>query len=259
MNRTKAIIGTYEEMVSELNTEACKKMIVIFGLCIAIFDGRIKSFLPEGDRLLFIKKDETLILHSSKGVKPVNWQIGGAGKINYISEDNKLVVRTFRPKTTESLEIIFSDIYQITVFDAHDSALLSVYGSEADLSNYLYNNPSIINKDFQPTAREYETPFGFLDLRGVDREGNIVIIEVKKRSATPADAHQLKRYVEYFEEVEKVKVRGILVAKDFSQKVMAVLQANDLEAVAVPWQEIFPSLSSEKPSATLDDFLEKNK
>ncbi|MBN1328276.1 MAG: endonuclease NucS [Candidatus Heimdallarchaeota archaeon] len=257
MNRTKTINGSYEELVSELNTEACKKMIIIFGLCIAIFDGRIKSFLPEGDRLLFVKKDETLILHGSKGVKPLNWQIGGAGKINYLIEDNKLIVKTFRPKTTETLEIIFSDIYQITAFDAHDSASLSVYGSEADLSNYLYNNPTIIDKDFQPTTREYETPFGFLDLRGVDREGNIIVIEVKKRNATPADAHQLKRYVEYFQEIEKVKVRGILVAKDFSQKVMAVLQANNLEAVAVPWQEIFPSLSNEKPSTTLDDFLEK--
>jgi hypothetical protein len=33
------------------------------------------------------------------------------------------------------------------------------------------------------------------------------------------------------------------------------MQVNKLEAVAVPWQEIFPSLAYEKPSVTLDDFL----
>ncbi|MHA1211039.1 MAG: endonuclease NucS domain-containing protein [Candidatus Heimdallarchaeota archaeon] len=259
MTRTTTITGNFTKIASELTSAACKKMNVLFGSCSAIFDGRIKSYLPEGDRLLFIKKDETLILHGAKGVKPLNWQIGGAGKINYLAEGDKLLVKTYRPKTKESLEIIFTAIYQITIFDAHDAASLSIYGSEADLSNYLYDHPTIIDKDFQPTAREYETPFGFLDLKGVDREGNIIIIEVKKRNATPADAHQLKRYVEYFEDVEKVKVKGILVANGFSQKVTAVLQANNLTAVAVPWQEIFPTLANERPSTTLDDFLDTKK
>jgi RecB family endonuclease NucS len=157
------------------------------------------------------------------------------------------------------LEIIFTKIFQTTLYDAHDSASLSIYGSEKDLSDYLYNHPEIVDKDFQPTTREYNTPFGYLDLRGVDKEGNIIVVEVKKRAATPSDAHQLKRYVEYFEEVEKIKVRGILVAKSFSEKVMNILQVSDLEAVAVPWQEIFPSLANEKPSVTLEDFMSDEK
>ena len=207
--------------------------------------------------MLFVKKDETLVLHGSKGLKPLNWQLGGAGKINYLFEDGKIVVRTFRPKTKETLEIFFEEIYQATIYDAHDSASLSIYGFESDLSNYLYKYPEIIDRDFQPTAREFETPFGFLDLKGVDKEGTPIIVEVKKRGATPADAHQLKRYVEYFEEVEKRKVKGILVAKSFSRKVMNVLTANNLEAVEVPWQEIFPSLANEKPNVTMDDYIKE--
>ena len=88
-------------------------------------------------------------------------------------------------------------------------------------------------------------------------KGTPIIVEVKKRGATPADAHQLKRYVEYFEEVEKRKVKGILVAKSFSSKVMNVLTANNLEAVEVPWQEIFPSLANEKPKVTMDDYIKE--
>ncbi|MCE7744148.1 MAG: DUF91 domain-containing protein [Candidatus Heimdallarchaeota archaeon] len=255
MNKTRTLPGKFDKLVKQLIDESTNKMIVIFGSCMAIFDGRIKSYLPEGDRLLFIKKDETLILHGPKGLKPMNWQISGAGKINYIFENNKLTVKSYRTKTQETLEIIFDKIYQATLYDAHDSASLSIYGSEKDLSDYLYDHPEIIDKDFQPTTREYDTPFGFLDLRGVDHEGNIIIVEVKKRAATPSDAHQLKRYVEYFEQVEKITVRGILVAKSFSEKVMNILQVNDLEAVAVPWQEIFPSLANEKPTVTLEDFM----
>ncbi|NHJ06040.1 MAG: DUF91 domain-containing protein [Candidatus Heimdallarchaeota archaeon] len=247
------------ELVQKMKDESCKKMFVIYGNCLAIFDGRIKSFLPEGDRILIIKKDESLILHGSKSVKPLNWQLPGAGKINFFIENNQLVVRTHRPKTKEDLEIIFEKIYHTTFYDAHDSASLSIYGSESDLSNYLFNHPEIIDKDFQPTAREFETPFGFLDLRGVDKQGNIIIIEVKKRNATPQDAHQLKRYVEYFQDVEKITVKGILVAQGFSSKVLNVLQTNNLEAVEVPWQEIFPAISNEKPKITIEDFISKEK
>jgi len=259
MNKTHTLPGKIDKLVNQLNEASTNKMIVIFGSCIAIFDGRIKSFLPEGDRLLFIKKDETLVLHGPKGLKPINWQIAGAGAISYHFDDKKLTVKSFRTKTQETLEIIFNKVYQTTIYDAHDSSSLSIYGSEKDLSDYLYEHPEIIDKDFQPTTREYNTPFGFLDLRGVDREGNIIIVEVKKRAATPADAHQLKRYVEYFEQVEKIKVRGILVAKSFSEKVMNILQANELEAIAVPWHEIFPPFSNERPEITLDDFMDEEK
>ena len=258
MNRTVIASENLKKMAVELSEELCKKMIVIFGSCSAVFDGRIKSYLPEGDRLLFIKKDETLVLHGSTGLKPMNWQISGAGRIKISIDKKKLLVKSFRTKTEETLEIIFDNVYQAVKYDAHDSASLSIYGSEKDLSDYLYNHPEIIDDDFQPTAREYDTPFGFLDLRGVDKHGNIIVVEVKKRGATPADAHQLKRYVEYFADVEKIKVRGILVANSFSEKVMNVLQVNGLEAVAVPWQEIFPTLSHEKPTVTLEDFMKKD-
>jgi len=247
--------GPIETIAQQLSLESCKKMIVIFGFCNAIFDGRIKSYLPGGDRLLIVKKDESLILHGSKGVKPLNWQKGGAGKIHYTTKGDSLVISTFRPKTHETLEIVFSRVYQATTYDDHDSATLDIYGSESDLSNYLFSHPEIIGKDFQPTTREYETPYGFIDLRGVDNRGNIIIVEVKKRSATPADAHQLKRYVDYFRDVENVQVSGILVATSFSERVMTLLNTYHLKAVAVLWQEIFPAKASEKASRTLDDFL----
>lgn len=258
MKRTINLKGTAKELAQQLSEESCKKTIVIFGFCKAIFDGRIKSFLPGGDRLLIVKKDESLILHGSKGVKPLNWQKSGAGKINYSAKGSTLVVSTFRPKTKETLEILFTQVYQTTTFDDHDSATLNIFGSESDLSDYLFDHPEIIGPDFQPTTREYETPFGFIDLRGVDKHGNIIIVEVKKQSATPADAHQLKRYVDYFQDVEKVSVRGVLVAAGFSEKVLSLLRIYDFKPVVVFWQEIFPSKATLNMSHTLDDFYNNN-
>ncbi|NHK30613.1 MAG: DUF91 domain-containing protein [Asgard group archaeon] len=258
MNKISNLPISFDELSKKLTDASCKQMIILFGSCVAIFDGRIKSYLPLGERLLIVKKDESLILHGSSLVKPLNWQKAGAGKIEYLSNDKQLVVKTYRPKTKESLEIVFDKVFQAIIFNALDSASLSIYGSESDLSDYLFNHPEIISKEFQPTTREYETPFGFIDIRGVDKKGNIIIIEVKKRAAAPADAHQLKRYVDYFNDVEKIEVKGILVAKDFSNKVMAILETNNLEAVAVNWLEIFPALANEKPAVTMDDFIENS-
>jgi hypothetical protein len=255
MTKTLIAPADFHKLENVLTESNCQKMIIIHGNCKALFDGRIKSFLPLGDRLLIVKKDETLILHGVIGLKPLNWQLSGAGKIEYLAKEQEFIVQSFRPKTKEHIQIIFPEIYQTTIYDAHDTASLDIYGSEQDLSDYLFNHPEIIDDDFQPTTREYETPFGFLDLRGVDKEGNIVIIEVKKRNATLADAHQLKRYVDYFKKVEKVSIRGILVAKDFSKRVSTLLEVNNLEAVAIPWQEVFPNITKRKQKTTLDKFL----
>ena len=39
---------------------------------------------------------------------------------------------------------------------------------------------------------------------------------------------------------------------------MAILETNNLEAVAVNWLEIFPALANEKPAVTMEDFIENS-
>ena len=53
MKKIQTLPGKFDKLVEQLNAESTNKMTVIFGSCTAIFDGRIKSYLPEGDRLLF--------------------------------------------------------------------------------------------------------------------------------------------------------------------------------------------------------------
>ncbi|MFX1247268.1 MAG: endonuclease NucS domain-containing protein [Promethearchaeota archaeon] len=245
---------------SQLNNHLERRMILLFGNCRAHFDGRIKSLFLDGDRVLIIKKDLSILLHSSFGVKPVQWQLAGAGKVIFRMKSNqRLQMETYRPKTDESFFITFSKVYFAVSYDtskADDAA--SIIGHEKDFVEYLVKNPDIIEQDLRIIESEKEIDFGFIDIWAMDILDTFVAIEVKKSSATLADAHQLKRYIDFFKQKGQ-KVRGILVATSFPKKVKKYLKSFNLEACRIMWQDIFPTIR--RPSYTsmskrLDEFLE---
>jgi len=240
-------------VVTKLNATMGEKMVVILGRNKAFFDGRIKSTLEEGDRILVIKKDLSIILHGPLGVKPLNWQKPQAGPITFKKNDDKLEMFTERTKTKETLSITFSKIEFIGLWHAHDESELSIIGDESDLVKYLVSNPELIEIGFTVLKTEYSTDVGPVDIRGYGELGE-AIVEVKKRKATPSDAHQLKRYIEYFKDVEKKQVRGILIAPDFPDKVKKYLEKHGLEMRTIKWEEIFPLIR--RPKITkLDEFI----
>jgi RecB family endonuclease NucS len=133
-----------------------------------------------------------------------------------------------------------------------------VIGDEKDFVDALIAHPDLIELGLKVIKREREIPFGFIDIFAEDKAGNEIVIEVKKQSATLADAQQLYRYIEYFKSQGK-NLRGILVASHVPGKVKAYLETYNLEARIINWQELFPTL--QRPAKTvrtkpLDSFLE---
>ena len=247
-------------LLKELNSYIRKRMIIISGLCSALFDGRIKSRLEESDRLLIIKPDETIILHNPYGVKPIQWQRPNVGRIKFNLNDNMIEMETYRPKTDESFFITFKKIYHVFVYYAKvTSETPEIIGHEKDFVQHLIENPQLIEEGFKVLEHEKITEVGSIDIFGVDTSGNHVIIEVKKQSASPADAHQLKRYFDHYCESNDItSVRGILIASSVPKKVKKQLNMYSLEFHVIPWQKIFPTLK--RPLTTtrtrnLEEFL----
>lgn len=243
----------------QLNDKLEKVMIILTGNCSAFFDGRIKSHFPDGDRVLIIKKDLSILLHGSTGVKPVQWQLAGVGKVifNIISE-TYLQMETYRPKTDENFFITFSKVYLALSYNTLDfDEAASVHGHEKDFVEYLVKNPEIIEQELQVIESEKEIDFGFIDIWALDASNIPVVIEVKRTPATPADAHQLKRYVDFYQKKNE-KVRGILVATSIPKKVKNYLRTFELEHCTISWQDIFPTItrpSSLSHKKRLDEFF----
>lgn len=245
----------------QLTDHLGKNMVLLLGNCSAFFDGRIKSRFTDGDRVLIIKKDLSIVLHGSSGVKALQWQLAGAGKVSFrITEEFHLRMETYRTKTDESFFITFSEVYLALSYKTLEfDETASIIGHEKDFVEYLVKNPNIIEQGIRVIESEKEIDAGFIDIWAVDVSDIFLVIEVKKSTATPADAHQLKRYVEFFQKKGQ-KVRGILVATGFPRKVKKYLRESNLESCLVPWQDVFPTIT--RPSSTLqsqklDEFFSK--
>ena len=245
-------------LAERLNRAIGEKMIILAGQCQAVFDGRIKSVLEKGDRLVIIKSDLAIVMHSPRGVKPINWQKPRAGPISIKLSPKGIEIFTQRTKTKEIFTITFTSIVFAALWLPFDEVTMEIYGDESDMVNYLVSHPELIEDGFKILQTEYQTAVGPVDIRGVDKNGNEVIIEVKKRKATPADAHQLKRYIEFFEERLKKKVRGILIAPSFPENVERYLEKHKLDHISISWNEIFPIIKRVK-NLSLDNFFENTK
>ncbi|OLS24498.1 MAG: Endonuclease NucS [Candidatus Heimdallarchaeota archaeon LC_3] len=262
----------YENIVQKIEHFLGKFLLEIYGNCSAVFDGRIKSTLGLGDRLLIIKIDQTILLHELRSLKPINWQLPGVGKLEFKlinSGENKqdikqtnnylLELYTFRPKTNESFTVVFENIYSLRAITGRENSEINIEGNEADMQSYLVQNPSLIEDDIKIINREYNTPIGKIDLIGKDKNGKTVLIELKKSLITPADAFQIVRYREIIMKIwnKPENIRSMIIGSKISEKLYFYLKEHEIEFKEIKWNEIFPSIPRKKKKK-LNDFFSKN-
>jgi hypothetical protein len=259
IKKQEILPNDFDKLVKILPNHLEKHTIIITGLCDSIFDGRIKSTLPKGERVLLIKKDSSILLHNATGMRPVQWQKQKAGRVSFtISNEKLLVMQSYRPKTDESFFIRFHNVIFACVLNIKETLeSANVIGDEKDFVDALIAQPDLIEQGLKVKEREKEIPFGFIDIFAEDKKGQEIVIEVKKQAATLPDAQQLYRYIEYFQNQGK-KLRGILVATHLPDKARIYLETHNLEAKIIDWQELFPTL--QRPTnivrtKSLDSFL----
>ncbi len=201
-------------------------VLTIFARCRVHYDGRAKSELGPGDRVIIVKPDGSFLIHQKEKREPVNWQ--PPGSVVRLELREKPVLVSVRRKPRETLEVELEEVYLITVFHAEDYEELALTGSEAEMAELIFENPDVIEPGFRPLYRERPIRHGIVDVLGVDREGNLVVLELKRRRADLHAVSQLKRYVETLRE-EHENVRGILVAPSLTSGAKKLLEKEGLE------------------------------
>lgn len=208
---------------SAVSSEA---ILTIFARCSVHYDGRAKSELGPGDRVIIVKPDGSFLIHQKEKREPVNWQ--PPGSVVRLELREKPVLISVRRKPRETLEVELEEVYLITVFHAEDYEELALTGSEGEMAELIFENPGIIEPGFKPLYREKPIRHGIVDVLGLDRDGNIVVLELKRRRADLHAVSQLKRYVETLRE-EHENVRGILVAPSLTSGAKRLLEKEGLE------------------------------
>lgn len=205
-------------------------MRIIHALCSASYTGRGDTTLPLHERIIMMKSDGSILIHSDAGTKPLNYM--GTAPKPVITEDIINGVREIRTENTkESLLIschrVFSDI---TMDIPGDDPGLNRDGTEGQLHQWLSENLSVIAPDLEFEKNEYATDNGPVDILAVNTQSQYVLVEVK-RVATVAALHQLKRYLDGYPGEDEPLC--LLIALDVRPKTRERAQK-----MGIPWIEL---------------------
>ncbi|MCS7110471.1 MAG: endonuclease NucS [Candidatus Caldarchaeum sp.] len=202
-------------------------VIVLAGRCIIHYEGRAASKLGEGERLVIIKKDRSILVHRPTGHEPVNWQ-PKESKIEFGEEDDAKIIRATRGN--EMLKIYFLEEPEVVVFDLLDDAEFEMYASEAEMKEAVLLEPNLVEDGFTPFQEERKAGrTGRVDVLGVDREGKLTVVELKRKPASEEDVNQLRRYVDVLGQEFGRKPRAILAAPSVTRTAASLLKTSGID------------------------------
>lgn len=234
------------------------RVLLIVGNCCVEYKGRASSKLGPGERIVIIKEDGALLIHRPKGYEPVNWMPGQdviytvkklspneikktywfkrtvnwqpPGCVFHVhAEDGVLQIRAVRRKPAESVKVFFDRIHLVSALSLVDAGEFSLYASEEDMQKAILLEPSLVEEGFKPISYEKRVKPGFVDVYGVDKDGNLVVVEIKRRTASSEAVLQLAKYVDAIKGKADREVRGILVAPDIARGVQRLLATLGLD------------------------------
>lgn len=214
-----------------------KYTILFVSECEVYYEGRSRSYLEPGDRIIIIKKDRSVLIHRSRGYKPVNWQPSGS-QISIKTHDDKLVVSCIRVSPREKIEIVLHKIYMVMVARLVDVGKFHMHLTEEEMKGIVYQNISeLIEDGMRGITTEKEIKSGKIDILARDRNGNYVVIELKKGRASERDVLQLNRYVTELRETNP-NIRGMLVSPSIDTKALEMMRNLNLEYKKVTFREL---------------------
>ncbi|MEA3255632.1 MAG: endonuclease NucS [Candidatus Altiarchaeota archaeon] len=216
---------------------ALKKLIQITCSCSIQYSGRSKSSIGSGHRLVIIKPDSTVLIHSITGFKPVNWMRAPTETIAEYS-NQKLILRSQRTKKPyEDMEITIEEILDYHAnTNLRDDKELDLTHTEKDLQEHLAKNTHLIHPRFRLKTTQYKSPLGIFDLYGKIGD-TYVVVELKvERAGLPA-ALQIKRYRDWLKQYTE-KTHAILIAPSITPNALILLRKEKIEYKKIKIQDL---------------------
>ncbi len=218
-----------EKALELINSSSWRPMILLVGECSVTYQGRAKSFLDYGERLVIIKKDGSVLVHQGEKREPVNWQPPGT-RPSYHLQDGVLVVKAQRVKSREFMTVDFRSIDLLAIKSLTDKASLQLVGMEEDIVEYIMEDPSLIEEGLRVSKKERRTSSGSIDLFCRDRDNTPVIVEVKRSQPGISAVYQLESYVADFRRKNPdCNIRAFLIAPRISSMVKNMLKEKCFE------------------------------
>jgi RecB family endonuclease NucS len=208
-------------------------MRLVVARCSVQYSGRLDATLPEAVRLIMVKADGCVAIHSDGGAyKPLNWM---TAPNTVVELDGQWVVTN--PKG-ETLTIHLHEVFTDNVHEFGEDPGLQKDGVEAHLQELLAALPDTIESGLTLIRREWPTPIGPVDLMCADADGNYVAVEIKRRGEIDG-VEQLARYLELLQPDSNLKgLRGIFVAQVIKPQAKKMAEQRGIGWAEVDYEDL---------------------
>jgi len=175
---------------------------LVIARCSVDYAGRLSAHLPLATRLLVLKGDGSVLVHSdSLSYKPLNWMSPPA-LLTVIEPDSEQadagVVELWKVSQVKTADLLVISIHEILHDSSHELGVdpgLQKDGVEADLQRLLAEQIEVLGEGYRLVRREYMTAIGPVDILAKDADGGSVAVEIKRRGDIDG-VEQLSRYLE---------------------------------------------------------------
>jgi RecB family endonuclease NucS len=206
---------------------------LVVARCSVDYVGRLTAHLPLATRLLMIKADGSVLVHSDGGsYKPLNWM---SPPCRLVEEPGRWVVEN---KAGEQLLITLDEVLSDQQHDLGVDPGLTKDGVEAHLQVLLAEHVATLGDGWSLVRREYPTPIGPVDLMCRDGRGASVAVEIKRRGEIDG-VEQLTRYLELLNRDPLLApVTGVFAAQQIKPQARTLAEDRGIRCVVLDYDAL---------------------
>ena len=213
-------------------------MRLVVARCQVDYAGRLSAHLPLATRVLMLKADGSVLIHSDGGsYKPLNWMSPPCSVKEVVSEDGQ-VEWLVTGKADDTLRIIIEEIHHDSSHELGVDPGLQKDGVEKHLQELLAEHPATLAPGLTLVRREFPTAIGPVDLMCRDADGRSVAVEIKRRGEIDG-VEQLTRYLELLNRDPLLSpVRGIFAAQEIKPQARVLATDRGIACAVVDYDAL---------------------
>jgi RecB family endonuclease NucS len=218
---------------------------LVIAKCSVDYAGRLSAHLPLATRLLLVKADGSVLVHSdSLSYKPLNWMSPPCSISTIEPEQEQLdagVTEIWKVSAAKTADMLVVSIHEILHDSSHELGVdpgLQKDGVEAHLQKLLADHIDLLGDGYRLVRREYMTAIGPVDILATDEAGKSVAVEIKRRGDIDG-VEQLTRYLELMNRDPLLApVAGVFAAQEIKPQARTLAQDRGIRCVILDYDEM---------------------